>query len=149
MILIRRVAGLPHTMSLHNHPVSTSQIDQAFMEVVTQTASRMPSECSSRQASSTSAMVVIPCPTAATPATRGRPKVTQAQPELPQVQCSATQGTETGNYAASPCPAPFASPAPAVNTTRLAAVTPLQAVSPGIMVTPEPERTYSHVSLRA
>ncbi|KAK8448502.1 hypothetical protein SEVIR_7G023367v4 [Setaria viridis] len=59
-----------------------------------------------------------------------------------------TQGTAARNHpTTSPCPAPLLSLGSTVNPAQLVVVTPLQPVSPGTMATPDPERTYLHVSM--
>uniref|UniRef100_K3XT86 Protein FAR1-RELATED SEQUENCE n=1 Tax=Setaria italica TaxID=4555 RepID=K3XT86_SETIT len=77
--------------------------------------------------------------------------LTAQSPESTQVRCSAplamlmTEGTAARSLpTTSQCPAPVLSASSAVIPGRLAAVTPLQHVSPETMATPHPERTFLH-----
>ena len=119
---------------LHHAPHTQSN----SMDYVTPTASGATSACCTAGDSATPPAMVI---------RSGLP--TRESAESMEFRCSAlpatpqTHGTAPSSHDESPCPGPL----PAINPTRLAQVTPLQAVSPGTMATPEAERTYTHVSV--
>ncbi|OEL15068.1 hypothetical protein BAE44_0023915 [Dichanthelium oligosanthes] len=75
------------------------------------------------------------------------PESTQFQSSAP-VATPMTPATASNDHAALQCPAPLVSPALAVNPSRLAMVTPLQSVSPATMAMPDPDKTYTHVSIQ-